>query len=805
MIKRFLALTGLLLLLASCNLPKTTPPTPTATPGPSATPTMTLTPAPSATPLPTPTPLPAARVLTGDRALFNGQYDQARQEYNAVLGASQDAELRATALLGLCKTDLADGNTARALDNLRQLVRDYPNATHIARAYFLLGETYSSLQRYQEAAEAYARYLELRPGLLDAYVQEKRGDALAANGSFAEAITAYGLALQAGGQADPNQLAIKIASTHATAGDIAGALQLLEQVDNATSDDYTHAQVDLLAGRYQLQAGNPAEAYKRWQHAVANYPMSINSYYALVGLVDAGQTVGDFDRGLVDYFAGQYDVALAAFDRYIESTPTHDGTALHYRALILREIGKNEEAIAEWEKVILTYKENRYWAAAWTEKAFTQWYYLDQYDFAAQTLQDYLLVSPTSNDTLDISMSIGRIYERGGNLEKAANQWEGIAAQFPSDPGSVDALFLAGVTRYRMKDYQTALDDFQRNLILASENTDKARAFLWIGKSYQALGDETNSHNAWQQGQALDTVDYYSIRARDLLLGRPAFEPAASYKLEINLPAERKSAAAWLRVNFNLPAETDLLNLGALESNIRYQRGLEFWEMDYFPEARAEFETLREAIKDNPADSFRLGNALIDLGAYRIGIFAIRQVLTLAGLDDHSASLSTNPYFSHIRYGLYYPEIINPIAQEQDFDPIFITSLIRQESLFESFAGSSAGARGLMQIIPSTGASIAEQMGWPPDYTDADRYNPYISVRMGTFYLNSIRRLFKGDLYASLAAYNGGPGNATVWKELAGDDPDLFLEIIRYPETRAYIRGIYEIYTIYRNIYAPEQ
>jgi soluble lytic murein transglycosylase len=64
-------------------------------------------------------------------------------------------------------------------------------------------------------------------------------------------------------------------------------------------------------------------------------------------------------------------------------------------------------------------------------------------------------------------------------------------------------------------------------------------------------------------------------------------------------------------------------------------------------------------------------------------------------------------------------------------------------------------------------------------------------------------KLLDGDLYAALAAYNAGPGNASVWKELVGDDQDLLLETIRFQETRNYIRYIYEIYTIYRNLYSP--
>jgi soluble lytic murein transglycosylase len=58
-----------------------------------------------------------------------------------------------------------------------------------------------------------------------------------------------------------------------------------------------------------------------------------------------------------------------------------------------------------------------------------------------------------------------------------------------------------------------------------------------------------------------------------------------------------------------------------------------------------------------------------------------------------------------------------------------------------------------------------------------------------------------GNLYAALAAYNAGSGNASEWKRLAGDDPDLLLEIIRWKEPQGYIKGIYEMYTIYCRIY----
>jgi soluble lytic murein transglycosylase len=130
---------------------------------------------------------------------------------------------------------------------------------------------------------------------------------------------------------------------------------------------------------------------------------------------------------------------------------------------------------------------------------------------------------------------------------------------------------------------------------------------------------------------------------------------------------------------------------------------------------------------------------------------------------------------------------------------------MRQESLFEGFVRSTAGARGLMQIMPSTGAFIANSVGWPIDFDPDQLYRPNVSIVLGTHYLATNRADLGGDLYAALAAYNSGPGNAVQWKQLAGDDPDLFLESIRAQETRDYIRNIYEFYVVYRRLYGPTQ
>jgi soluble lytic murein transglycosylase len=76
-----------------------------------------------------------------------------------------------------------------------------------------------------------------------------------------------------------------------------------------------------------------------------------------------------------------------------------------------------------------------------------------------------------------------------------------------------------------------------------------------------------------------------------------------------------------------------------------------------------------------------------------------------------------------------------------------------------------------------------------------------INLTLGIEYLTRQRQYFEGDLYAMLAGYNGGPGNASAWKALSGDDPDLFLETVRIQETRDYIMHIVEIFGIYERLY----
>jgi soluble lytic murein transglycosylase len=100
-------------------------------------------------------------------------------------------------------------------------------------------------------------------------------------------------------------------------------------------------------------------------------------------------------------------------------------------------------------------------------------------------------------------------------------------------------------------------------------------------------------------------------------------------------------------------------------------------------------------------------------------------------------------------------------------------------------------------VIPDTADFIADQLG-EDDFTLLDLFRPNVSLRFGAYYFGAQMEAFGGNARAALAAYNGGPGNAGAWLETAGGDPDLFVETITFPETRAYVELVLENYALYR-------
>jgi len=785
--------------------------------------TATTVPSPTIPPTPihSPTPEPEVHIKEGDQALFFGDFETAISSYKFAQEQSSNPGLQAAAAFGLGQAYYKSDNIPLALDTLRNLIQQYPKDINAIRANIPLGEIYTQLQRYDEALQSYSAYIEQRPGIIDAYVYELIGDIHFAQGNYANAIHNYQSAYLAPQLVSSESLAVKIARAYDENAEDDIALSLYQDIYFNTTNEYTKAQMDLLMGRIYYATEQFELAYERFQDAVDNFPHTYDSYTALVTLVNDGQEVDELQRGMVNYYVGQYSLALEALNRYLKEEQADIPSALYYQALSIRSLGVNNypfgsdernkanqqsgtpediEAITLWEQIIQEYPGSAFFIDAWEDIAYTQSVYMGKPELAAQTELRFAASVPEAPQASSFIYSAGRNYERADMLQEAAQTWSRLANEYPSSAETFQALFFAGVTYYRLQDPENALLTFERSLVLSTHPFEVSASYLWIGKIHNESGDLSSARDAWRQAVINDPNGYYSLRTEELLSGKSSFSEPEQLDFSIDFSNEKLTAETWLRATFNLPAETNLESPGVLAADERFIRGWEFWSLGHYSEGRIEFEDLRLEKISDPAETFRLIQAFVDIGLYRSAIQASRTILEMAGLDSANA-LDVPIYFNHVIYGPYYLPWIQEVAAKYDFSVLFLLSLIHQESLFEGFVESGAGARGIMQIMPATGAQIAGEIAWPQDYSDADLYLPYVNLNLGINYLSRLRQLLDNDIYAALAAYNGGPGNALDWKAIAGDDQDLFISSIRFLETRTYIRKISEVYNFYSLIY----
>jgi soluble lytic murein transglycosylase len=133
-----------------------------------------------------------------------------------------------------------------------------------------------------------------------------------------------------------------------------------------------------------------------------------------------------------------------------------------------------------------------------------------------------------------------------------------------------------------------------------------------------------------------------------------------------------------------------------------------------------------------------------------------------------------------------------------------VLAVIRQESAFDQKAQSSAGALGLMQLMPRTAKHIAKKLQLP--YSDAKlTKDPTYNVRLGRAYLGNLLDGFGGSYILAIASYNAGPARVQSWLSEYGDPRDRgvdavdWIETIPFPETRNYVQRVLENLQIYRH------
>jgi soluble lytic murein transglycosylase len=152
-------------------------------------------------------------------------------------------------------------------------------------------------------------------------------------------------------------------------------------------------------------------------------------------------------------------------------------------------------------------------------------------------------------------------------------------------------------------------------------------------------------------------------------------------------------------------------------------------------------------------------------------------------------------------YPFIYREMVLREAAEWGLDPVLVSALIRQESAWVADIRSSAGAIGLMQVMPQTGAQVARSDGMS-GFTPEALETPEVNLHLGARFLRDLIDRYGEDLPLVLSAYNAGPSRADRWKgfpEYA--DRERFTERIPFAETRGYVKNVTRNVELYEALY----
>jgi soluble lytic murein transglycosylase len=208
-----------------------------------------------------------------------------------------------------------------------------------------------------------------------------------------------------------------------------------------------------------------------------------------------------------------------------------------------------------------------------------------------------------------------------------------------------------------------------------------------------------------------------------------------------------------------------------------------------------------QLVPDDTGSKRELYEALAYFG-YRygyphLGVHAAIELLKLRSLRENIACMPEDAVRALLPRP--FPSCVRESAGRFKVEKNMIYSLIKAESLFNHTAISSAGAVGLMQLMPGTARGIARDLSIAEGY---DLKAPCTSILMGSEYISWLKEYLHNNFEYMVAGYNGGAGNVLKWKrKLNAPDMDYFTEFVPFEETRFYILRTGKFLEQYRAAY----
>lgn len=388
---------------------------------------------------------------------------------------------------------------------------------------------------------------------------------------------------------------------------------------------------------------------------------------------------------------------------------------------------------------------------------------------------------PLSPHTEDLLYSVATYFDIDNDQQRAREAYRTLFEKFPKGGYAERALWKMALYSYIDKNYTEAFGDFAHYLSSFSDIGSASAPAYWMGRCLQKMGHNSKSAELYEHARELANHSFYALLAQQALdmLGEAGPDAA-------NVPLPPDFDRAHLKLNtLRLPPSEMAAPSNQAAQAIERSRRLATAGL-----TELALSELRAANSRFPGDK---AICYVTSRIYEIQQDFVSVISTLrrAYPDYNNRPLDALP---REIWALFFPvrhqETVSNYAGRNGLDPNLVLGLIRQESAFMTSARSPSNARGLMQILPSTGRMLARQMGISR-YSNDRLYQVETNISMGTRYLAQMLARFGGKPELALAAYNAGDSRVDRWLQEFGDvDMAEFVERIPFSETRNYVKQV---------------
>ena len=356
-----------------------------------------------------------------------------------------------------------------------------------------------------------------------------------------------------------------------------------------------------------------------------------------------------------------------------------------------------------------------------------------------------------------------RVLEDLNREADAVTAYRAVAMQFPNREAAAASLWRLGWLAWVKRDVTSAQKSWTRLAELGGAGAYRLPALYWTGRAREQVGT-ASAAELYNQILAEAPRSYYGM----LAAGRLGRTREGGVSGQIALPQEPREA---------LTDDSSLARVVLLR------------RINLIEEAASELEEAVQGAVSNPVRLYGMASVYIEAERYHMALRIMRRHFqTLAATGDPSLPRA----FWEMFYPYAWRDEMRDAAQRRGIDPYLVAAVVREESSYYPKATSPVGARGLMQLMPTTARLMSP---------GGDLEDPGFNIELGTRFLAGLMREFI-DPRLALAAYNAGPTRVRQWlNSRRSDDIEAFVEQIPFDETRLYVKKVVLSWDEYRRIY----